>query len=385
MIWFDSAELFGTQKYNGFKGSCPVFSPDSTTLYDITFNKGTVLYAFNLKTGEKKWSYKAGTDAGSYNPLTVNPVNGDIYYGTTTSGQFYCIKSDGTLKWTYTGLGSMQSTAPAVSKDGSKVFAIDAAGKVAALNASDGTEIWTYAAEAKGGSMLVNGNELVVAPTTKDLVFLNATTGAKIASIAAADFGANRTDIAGFAVAADKNTAYLPCNLGKLVSIDLTKHEILKSLTLTIGNETANNLWEPVVAPNGNVFVGCKNGYVYCVKGDLSEVLWGHNNSTAGTNAYNYSHPCVDGAGNFYISSGQVQNINFIFSATGSVIKQWQYGTSANQKQMGGNNYLDGVLYSAFIGGGSENGLLVGKYVGGENASSWCRHGGDICGSCCVK
>lgn len=52
---------------------------------------------------------------------------------------------------------------------------------------------------------------------------------------------------------------------------------------------------------------------------------------------------------------------------------------------MGGNNYLDGVLYSAFIGSSSKNGIFVGKYVGGERASSWSTHGGDICGSCCVK
>lgn len=52
---------------------------------------------------------------------------------------------------------------------------------------------------------------------------------------------------------------------------------------------------------------------------------------------------------------------------------------------MGGNNYLDGVIYSAFIGGSSKNGVFVGKYVGGERASSWSTHGGDICGSCCVK
>ena len=29
--------------------------------------------------------------------------------------------------------------------------------------------------------------------------------------------------------------------------------------------------------------------------------------------------------------------------------------------------------------------VIVGKYVGGERASGWSTHGGDICGSCCVK
>ena len=52
---------------------------------------------------------------------------------------------------------------------------------------------------------------------------------------------------------------------------------------------------------------------------------------------------------------------------------------------MGGNNYLNGVLYSAFIGNTGDNGAFYGKYVGGERANTWSSHGGDICGSCCLK
>ena len=53
---------------------------------------------------------------------------------------------------------------------------------------------------------------------------------------------------------------------------------------------------------------------------------------------------------------------------------------------MGGNNYLDGVILFGFHRQrSSKNGVFVGKYVGGERASSWSTHGGDICGSCCVK
>lgn len=43
--------------YNGFKGSCPVFSPDGKTIYIITFNKVAGLYAFDLATGSEKWRY----------------------------------------------------------------------------------------------------------------------------------------------------------------------------------------------------------------------------------------------------------------------------------------------------------------------------------------
>ena len=148
-----------------------------------------------------------------------------------------------------------------------------------------------------------------------------------------------------------------------------------------------NTVYEPVVAPNGSVFAGSKNGTVYNVKGDLSAVNWEYvHNGSPLANAFNYSHPCVDSENRFYITSGQTSNTTYIFDANGNVVDSWTYESGDNgQKQMGGNNYLDGVLYSAFDGSSTRNGIFVGKYVGGERASSWSTHGGDICGSCCVK
>lgn len=98
--------------YNGFKGSCPVFSPDGKTVYIITFNKVAGLYAFDLATGSEKWRYIPAAKSNSYNMLTVNPVTGDIYYGTTGAGQFYAVTAEGQLKWTFTEAGSMQSCSP---------------------------------------------------------------------------------------------------------------------------------------------------------------------------------------------------------------------------------------------------------------------------------
>ena len=98
-------------------------------------------------------------------------------------------------------------------------------------------------------------------------------------------------------------------------------------------------------------------------------------------NAFNYSHPCSDTEGNFYISAGQVVNQNFIFCPDGSVKSQWSYETE--DKSMGGNNFLDGVLYSAFVGtADTDGGVFVGKYVGGIRYTA---HGIDICGSCAIN
>ena len=371
--------------YNGFKGSCPVFSPDGKTVYIITFNKVAGLYAFDLATGSEKWRYIPAAKSNSYNMLTVNPVTGDIYYGTTGAGQFYAVTAEGQLKWTFTEAGSMQSCSPAVNASGTVVYISDATGNTFCIDASSGSKIWSYAAGAKGCGLLVLANELLVG-TTSNAIFLNAETGAEIAKVA---LGCTMVNNTGFAVSNDKTLAYFGAKSGYIGAVNLTSRTIHGKLLAGGGNATANDIYEPVVAPNGSVFAGSKSGEVFNVKGDLSAKNWEYAHTPSGaplTNAFNFAHPCVDSENRFYITAGQASNVSYIFDANGSILDSWSYEDSdTNQKQMGGNNYLDGVLYSAFIGSSSKNGIFVGKYVGGERASSWSTHGGDICGSCCVK
>lgn len=365
--------------YNGFKGSCPVFSPDGKTVYNITFNKTTCLYAFNVETGELAWFYKPSTVAGSYNMLTVNPVTGDIYFGTQSAGQFYCVNAKGDLKWKFDGAGSMKSAAPAVNKDGSVVFIGDGAGNIFALDAASGAKKWQAALGSATAGLLVNGNELVAGATNGTVTFYNTADGTAISSLKFACM----TDITGFAVGNDKRTVYLPAKTA-MCSFDLETRSILVE-SLSVAD---NNLYEPVVAPNGNVYVAGKDNCVYCLDKDLTRVVWKYQHTDAAgkvVNAFNYSHPCVDTENHLYITSGQAGNVSYIFNADGTIKESWTYGSSNQQKQMGGNNYLNGVFYSAFVGNTGDNGAFYGKYVGGERANTWSTHGGDICGSCCLK
>ena len=365
--------------YNGFKGSCPVFSPDGKTVYNITFNQTTCLYAFNVETGELAWVYKPSSVAGSYNMLTVNPVTGDIYFGTTKAGQFYCVNAKGDLKWKFDGAGSMKSAAPAVNKDGSVVFIGDGAGNIFALDAASGAKKWQAALGSAAAGLLVNGNELVAGAVNGTVTFYNTADGTVITSLKFPCM----TDITGFAVGNDKRTVYLPAKTA-MCSFDLETRAILVE-SLSVAD---NNLYEPVVAPNGNVYVAGKDNCVYCLDKDLTRVVWKYQHTDAAgkvVNAFNYSHPCVDTENHLYITSGQTGNVSYIFNADGKVKESWTYGSSNQQKQMGGNNYLNGVFYSAFVGNTGDNGAFYGKYVGGERANTWSTHGGDICGSCCLK
>ena len=290
--------------YNGFKGSCPVFSPDGKTVYIITFNKVAGLYAFDLATGSEKWRYIPAAKSNSYNMLTVNPVTGDIYYGTTGAGQFYAVTAEGQLKWTFTEAGSMQSCSPAVNASGTVVYISDATGNTFGIDASSGSKIWSYAAGAKGCGLLVLANELLVG-TTSNAIFLNAETGAEIAKVA---LGCTMVNNTGFAVSNDKTLAYFGAKSGYIGAVNLTSRTIHGKLLAGGGNAAANDIYEPVVAPNGSVFAGSKSGEVFNVKGDLSAKNWEYAHTPSGaplTNAFNFAHPCVDSENRFYITAGQ--------------------------------------------------------------------------------
>lgn len=367
--------------YNGFKGTVPLFSPDGQTVYVITFNKIAALYAFDLVSGDLKWTYVPAENSGSYNMPAVNPVSGDIYYGTQTAGQFYCVSPSGELKWQFKGAQSMQSASPAVNAAGSVVYICDNAGNVFAINAETGAQNWAAKVTGGGGGILVNGSELVVGNNNATaLNFIDIATGEVKESI---KFAKGMTENSGFAVSNDRTKAYVPHKGGAMSLIDLNTHAVIVK-AFEVGT---NDVYEPIVAPNGDVFVGCKDSNAYLLDGNLttikktirlSQVPEGTNN------AYNYSHPVVDDQNRYMITSGQLQNQSIIINAAGEIVEQWQEDGAA-QKQMGGNNFIHGIFFSAFIGASGENGKFVGKYVGGERAASWSSHGGDICGSCCVK
>lgn len=376
LIDFTNYDLDGAT-YEGFKGSCPVFSPDGKTVYDITFVKNSTLYAFDTDSGELKWKYIPETKSASYNMLTVNPITGDIYYGTSNAGQFYAVTSEGALKWKFAEAGSMKSAAPAVNADGTVVFIGDALGNVFAIDAASGAKKWSATLTDAAAALLVNGNELIAGDIKGTVKFLNAADGTEIKSLKFAAM----TDISGFAVAADKETVYVPAK-SAMGSFSLKTKEILVASFDVAGD----NLYEPVVSPvNGDVFVASKDSKVYCLDKDLTTVKWSYTHAT-GKNSFNFSHPVVDSEGNFYVTSGQTKNVTYVFGPDGAIKSQWTYGSSAHQKQMGGNNLLNGIYYCGFVGDKSGvNGAFIGKGVGAERGSGWSSHGGDICGSCCLK
>lgn len=367
-------------KYESPTYTCPVLSPDAGTVYVNTGNKVSNLYAFDVRTGKNKWTFRP-TDNGdmqaeSKSMVAVNPVSGDIYYGTSAGGQFYAVKPDGTLHWKFSKCGSMNSAPPAVSADGTVVYIADAKGALYALDAETGTERWSapYAAGSCGYGLLVNGGEVVLAAKTA-IHFVNAADGTKIEAVSV-----SIVNSIGFAVSPDRKKAYF-AYATTLAAVDLDSHTLYARSAAG-----GDNYYQPIVAGDGTVFAGTKDGYVRFFSPDLQTMIHEEQPSSVKKNTFNFTRPLVDANNRFYImTSGNSTEDSLVleYDTSGNKISDWSYTQNNCQN---GCNLADGVLYTVNQGSGDGgNGLFIGKYIGAARGRGWSSHGGDHCGSGCIQ
>lgn len=367
-------------KYESPTYTCPVLSPDAGTVYVNTGNKVSNLYAFDVRTGKNKWTFRP-TDNGdmqveSKSMVAVNPVSGDIYYGTSAGGQFYAVKPDGTLHWKFSKCGSMNSAPPAVSADGTVVYIADAKGALYALDAETGTERWSapYAAGSCGYGLLVNGGEVVLAAKTA-IHFVNAADGTKIEAVSV-----SIVNSIGFAVSPDRKKAYF-AYATTLAAVDLDSHTLYARSAAG-----GDNYYQPIVAGDGTVFAGTKDGYVRFFSPDLQTMIHEEQPSSVKKNTFNFTRPLVDANNRLYImASGNSTEDSLVleYDTSGNKISDWSYTQNDCQN---GCNLADGVLYTVNQGSGDGgNGLFIGKYIGAARGRGWSSHGGDHCGSGCIQ
>lgn len=380
VVNFKGWEMADGAKYESPTYTCPVLSPDAATVYVNTGNKVSNLYAFDVRTGSNKWTFRptdnGDTQADSKSMVAVNPVSGDIYYGTGAGGQFYAVKPDGTLHWKFSKCGSMNSAPPAVSADGTVVYIVDAKGNLYALDAETGMERWgaPYAIGSCGYGLLVNGGEVVVGAKTA-VHFVNAADGTKVDAVSV-----SIVNSIGFAVSPDRKKAYFAYGT-TLAAVDLDTHTLCARSAAG-----GDNYYQPIVAGDGTVFAGTKDGYVRFFSSDLQTLVHEEQPSSVKKNTFNFTRPLVDANNHFYImASGSSTEDSLVleYDTSGNKISDWSYTQNNGQN---GCNLADGVLYTVNQGSGDGgNGLFIGKYIGAARGRGWSSHGGDHCGSGCIQ
>lgn len=384
VVYFKDWKAADGAAYESPLYTCPVLSPDAGSVYVNTGNKVSNLYAFDVQTGDLKWTFRpedSGDGQSSSTSMTaVNPRTGVIYYGTGTPGQFYAVNTDGTRKWTFTGAGSMNSAPPAVSADGTTVYIVDGAGRLYAIDSEAGTAKWAqpYESGNPGYGLLVNGEEVVVG-SSKAVHFVRASDGQAVAKVD----GVTILNYTGFAVGPDRQKVYFS-NTTSLAAVDLTTHELVYSQS----NQGLGNFYQPIVGSDGTVFAGTKDGWVAFYSADLQTLVYKEQPSSRKSSTFNFSRPCVDEQNHFYIvaagnSSKGYASLVLVYNSNGTLKESWDYTQNNAQN---GCNLADGVLYTINQGSASDgNGLFIGRYIGAERGKGWSSHGGDFCGSGCIQ
>ena len=390
---------FGPQ---AFRYSSPVYSADKSTVYAATDRKGTRLYAFDNATGTKKWEFDPGADKTCCTSPTVNPVTGDIYYLTTAVNDIYAVKADGTLKWKYEGLESVNKNSPAVvSKDGATVFFADNSMNVHAVKAATGEKIWGVTLVGNAQGMVLNGNELFCAcdAMTGGGVFLSASDGHTIATV---DLYKNCNDGGSISVDPVKKIAYIPSKGANqsapsdlsdyslldlnaaLTAVDLAKHEVV-----AYDDVATNSFWGSVVLANGDIIIADKDGYIARLESKTLKQVW--KKGSWKRNSYNYGQPVVDTDGNIYLVAGNNKfagaGHTIKINPDGEILADWA-NTASLEGPMGGTGLCGGLL-CVLINEPEKNTTaqkpIYSKYVGKDIAKTgWPCRGGNLQGTGCL-
>jgi outer membrane protein assembly factor BamB len=165
----------------------------------------------------------------------------------------------GTQLWSFTAGAPVTS---GITVAGGVVYLGSADNNVYALNAGDGTKVWSYATGGpiQGSGVAVAGGAVYIGSNDKNIYALHAGTGRKVWK-----FATPYPVDSGFAVA------------GKTVyggSIGVTCYALSASHGRELWDNTAGGTLQGIATDGQNVYAGCVNAAVVALRADGGKVLW---------------------------------------------------------------------------------------------------------------
>jgi outer membrane protein assembly factor BamB len=273
-------------------------------------------YALNASTGNKVWWF-------SCNPTFSSPavVNGIVYFGA--GEHVWALNtSNGNIVWDYwvqLGQGLYFSCSPTVANG--IVYIGNDNGNVYALNATEGTKIWSY---PTGGFVMscpaVFGGIVYVGSYDNNLYALNATTGNKLWSYTTGGY-------INYSPAVAEGVVYVPSHDGSLYA--------LNSLT-------GNKLWSYSQYSYWVYSPAVSNGVIYFPAGSAIYALNVYGEKLWSTNIVGGGESLAIAGGAIYFGSAS----GFLYALdalSGSIL--WKYTGTAG---MGWPAVNEGVIYVRF-------------------------------------
>jgi peptide/nickel transport system substrate-binding protein len=227
---------------------------------------------------------------------------------------------NGVLTWKY-ATGSYVVSSPAVA--GGVVYVGSADGKVYALNATTGTQVWNFTTGGRieWSSPAVTGGVVYVGSTDGKVYALNATTGTQVWSCTTGSAVYSSPAVAGGVV-------YVGSDDNKVYALNATTGAQAWNYT------TGDCVWSSPAVADGVVYVGSDDNKVYALNATTGAEIW---NFT--TFSWAESSPAVAG-GTVFVGSwdGNVYALN---ATTGA--QAWSYGTGSSV--FSSPAVADGVVY----------------------------------------
>jgi outer membrane protein assembly factor BamB len=276
------------------------------------------VYALNVSTGAKLWSYDTGNEVLS-SPAVANGV---VYFGSLDNNMYAVDATTGAKLWSYpTGW----SVSPPTVANGLVYLGAEDS-NIYALNASTGALVWKYATGGQVNSSPAVANGVVYFGSTDDNVYaLNASTGALIWKYAPGNEVPSSPAVA-------NGLVYISSIDGKLYALNASTGAMLWSFATRSRVDSS-----PAVA-NGVVYIGSDDWNLYALNANTGAKLWSYNTG----NSVDSSPAVANGV--VYVSSGN----GYVFALNASTgAKLWSYDAGGHVPQGldSSPTIVDGVVY----------------------------------------
>lgn len=370
----------------------PVFNKAGTRAYFLT-RQPRNLYEVNLETGELGWCFEmhdAKQDNGG--EICVNPFTGDII--ASNQGNLFCLREDGTVRWQITSPGftpggstptsSLYGSGPAISNDGSVIFA-PVISTLLAVRASDGTIIDRISESLGHVQMAVYGdNDLVVHYNRENGaggIHFYHFDGEKFSETAVIDSPSrDATDISSPTINREQTRAWFPCREGKLVEVDLTTKTV--SATRTITEVSGDSyLMSPCISEQGHIYLASQTGAAI-YRSDASDTgQWQNLYDTHVSSMFNFMGLACDRNDNVYFyvkkSTDSASSAFCRILADGSL--QILAKTPYMDYYQAVFAFCDGFLLAAGYAPDTRISHLYVRCIDAARAKGWSGFGGDCC------
>ncbi len=260
------------------------------------------------------FSILAGTPHSTLNSSVVVDAAGTAYVGGEGGSLYALTPTNAAVKWSQALAGPEVGT-PALSPDGSKVFAASYDGTMYAFAAASGNQIWkvSLGSNVVASPLVSNDGSTVFIPTLNGTLYALSTTdgsqkwkfspgGAMPTSAAAGSGGGTIYIVVASYLYAIPSSGPANGTQGQTMYLD--------------GAGTST----PAVDQNGNVYVGTENGYIDCFT-PTGQMCWGQQHQVQG-------YPSITSTPSFIGGNAIFGGGNYVYAISQSSGSQvWQFAT----------------------------------------------------------